>query len=69
MPEDLGRKLYLDSLAFESATSHTSTEDGLVSVDSIPDHAARAVPGPFVPLAATEFVNGVDVPVSLLQCG
>lgn len=67
--EDLARQLYFNALPIEGSTSHTSTDDRLVSVDSILDHAALAVPGPLVSLAATELADGVDVPVSLLQCG
>ena len=33
--EDLTRELYLDSLAVEGPTSHTSTDDRLVPVDGI----------------------------------
>ena len=41
--EDLARQLYLNSLSIEGSTSHTSTDDRLVSVDGILDHAALAV--------------------------
>jgi hypothetical protein len=41
--EDFGRELHLDSLALEGATPHTSTDDRLVSVHSILDHAALTV--------------------------
>ncbi len=43
--EDPGRKLYLNSLAVEGPTSHTSTDDRLVSEDGILHQAARAVAG------------------------
>lgn len=67
--EDLARQLYFNALPSEGSTSHASTDNRLVPVDSILDHAALAVPRPLVPPAATELVDGLDVPVSLLQCG
>ena len=67
--EDLARQLYFNALPSEGSTSHTSSDDRLVPVDSILDHTALAVPGPFVPLAPTKLADGVDVPVSLLQRG
>ncbi len=41
--EDLARQLYLDSLSIEGSTSHTSTDDRLVSEDGILYQAAPAV--------------------------
>ena len=66
--EDPARQLYFNALPGEGSTSHTSTDDRLVPVDSILDHAALAVPGPFVPFAPTKLADGVDIPVSLLKC-
>ena len=34
--EDLARQLYLDALSAEGATSHTSTDDGLVPIGRHP---------------------------------
>ncbi len=41
--EDHAHQLYLNSLSIEGSTSHTSTDDRLVSEDGILDHAALAV--------------------------
>ena len=46
--EDLARRPYLDSLSVEGSTSHTSTDDRLVSVhrvlDQVPDIAQSTLP-------------------------
>ncbi len=41
--EDPARELHLDSLSVEGSTSHTSTDERLVSEDRILHHAALAV--------------------------
>ena len=41
--EDLARQLHLDSLSVEGSTSHSSTDDRLVSEDGILHQAPRAV--------------------------
>ena len=41
--ENLARQLHLNSLSIEGSTSHASTDDRLVSIHGILDHAALAV--------------------------
>ena len=41
--EDLARQLHFEALSSEGSTSHTSTDDRLVSVDGVLHQAARAV--------------------------
>ena len=67
--ENPARQLHLSSLPREGSTSHTSTDDRLVSMDRVLDHTALAKARPLVPLAPPEFSDRANVAISLLQCG
>ena len=41
--ENFARQLHLNALPSQGSTSHTSTDDRLVSVHGVLDHAALAV--------------------------
>ena len=51
--ENLARQLDLNSLPLEASTSHTSTDDRLVSIHGILDQAASAMTGRRVPLTSS----------------
>ena len=67
--EDFARQLNLNSLSIQGSTSHTSTDERLVSVHGILDRAARAVTGLRVPLAPPQFSDRANVAIPFPQCG
>jgi hypothetical protein len=61
--EDPACELHLQLLAYQGAAAHASTDDCLVPVDRVLDHAALTETRPLMPLAATESADGADVTI------